>query len=259
MFDARVRTSVGGDASLPGLADALRVWFRIGLLSFGGPASQIALMHREIVEQRRWVSDRRFLQALNFCMLLPGPEAQQLATYLGWLMHGVKGGPAAGLLFILPGAAVMLALSGVYVAFGGVPFVAALFFGLKCAVLALVLEALLRVARKALAGAVSCAVAGAAFAALFVFAVPFPLVVIAALALVSRCPAHSRRVATAAAAPGIRRWTGRWPRTLNSPRAVPPARGGPAFLRWRSGSGPWRCSAAPGFGGISPGSSRRWP
>lgn len=167
----------------PSFAEALGVWLRIGLLSFGGPAAQIALMHREVVEQRRWISDRRFLQALNFCMLLPGPEAQQLATYLGWLMHGVKGGLAAGLLFILPGAAVMLLLSGLYITFGGVPLVAALFFGLKCAVLALVLQALLRVARKALAGGAAWAVAAAAFVALFVFAVPFPLVVLAALVL----------------------------------------------------------------------------
>ena len=167
----------------PSFAEALRVWLRIGLLSFGGPAAQIALMHREVVETRRWVSDRRFLQALNFCMLLPGPEAQQLATYIGWLMHGVKGGLAAGLLFILPGALVMLALSLVYLAFGTVPLVAALFFGLKCAVLALVLEALLRVARRALSGGVAWVVAVAAFLALFVFALPFPLVVLAALAI----------------------------------------------------------------------------
>ena len=131
-------------------------------------------MHREVVDDRRWVSDARFLHALNFCMLLPGPEAQQLATYLGWLMHGVKGGLAAGLLFILPGAAVMLALSVIYATFGAVPVVAALFFGLKCAVLVLVVEALLRVARRALQGAVPWALAAAAFLALSVFAVPFP-------------------------------------------------------------------------------------
>ena len=181
--DAGAAPKADAGAPLPAFAEALRVWLRIGLLSFGGPAAQIALMHREVVEQRGWVSDRRFLQALNFCMLLPGPEAQQLATYLGWLMHGVKGGLAAGLLFILPGALVMLLLSAVYIGFGSLPLVAAMFFGLKCAALALVLEALLRVARKALAGAPAWAAAGAAFAALFVFAVPFPLVVIAALAL----------------------------------------------------------------------------
>jgi chromate transporter len=175
--------------SLPSFGEAWRVWLRIGLLSFGGPAAQIAVMHRELVEERRWVSDRRFLHALNFCMLLPGPEAQQLATYLGWLMHGVKGGLAAGLLFIAPGAAVMLALSILYATLGEVPLVAGLFFGLQCAVLALVLDALLRVARRALKGPVPWAVAAAGFLALFAFAVPFPLVVIAALALGYAFPA----------------------------------------------------------------------
>jgi chromate transporter len=164
----------------PSFRDAARVWTRIGLLSFGGPAAQIALMHREVVEERRWISEPRFLHALNFCMLLPGPEAQQLATYLGWLMHGVKGGLAAGLLFILPGVVVMLALSLLYATLGAVPLVAALFFGLKCAVLVLVVEALLRVARKALHGAVPWLVAALAFLALFAFNLPFPLVILAA-------------------------------------------------------------------------------
>ncbi len=138
--------------ALPSFADAIKVWLRIGLLSFGGPAGQIAMLHREVVEERRWIGERRFLHALNFCTLLPGPEAQQLATYLGWLMHGVKGGLAAGILFVLPGAAVMLALSLVYATLGDVPIVAALFFGLKCAVLVLVVEALLRIGRRALKG-----------------------------------------------------------------------------------------------------------
>lgn len=169
--------------AFPTFAEALRVWTRIGLLSFGGPAAQIAVMHREVVDERHWVSDARFLHALNFCMLLPGPEAQQLATYLGWLMHGVKGGLAAGLLFILPGAAVMLALSILYATLGAVPIVAALFFGLKCAVLVLVVEALLRVAKRALHGAPAWALAAAAFLALAAFAVPFPFVVLAALVI----------------------------------------------------------------------------
>jgi chromate transporter len=138
------------EARLPSFAEALRVWLKIGLLSFGGPAGQIALLHREVVDERRWVSDARFLHALNFCTLLPGPEAQQLATYLGWLLHGVRGGIAAGALFVLPGMAVMLGLSVLYATLGEVPAVAALFFGLKCAVLVLVVEALLRVARRAL-------------------------------------------------------------------------------------------------------------
>jgi len=144
---------------MPSFSAALRVWARIGLLSFGGPAGQIAMLHREVVEQRRWIGERRFLQALNFCTLLPGPEAQQLATYLGWLMHGARGGLAAGLLFILPGAAVMLALSLVYATLGEVPLVAALFLGLKCAVLALVVQALVRIARRALQGRAAWALA----------------------------------------------------------------------------------------------------
>ncbi|NKE47528.1 chromate efflux transporter [Roseomonas frigidaquae] len=170
-------------ADFPTLRAAMRVWLRIGLLSFGGPAAQIALMHREVVEQHRWISDARFLHALNFCMLLPGPEAQQLATYLGWLMHGVRGGLVAGLLFILPGAAVMLALSVLYVTLGAVPLVAALFFGLKCAVLVVVVEALLRVAKRALRGPLPWALAVAAFLALFALDLPFPIVVLAAAAI----------------------------------------------------------------------------
>ena len=165
---------------LPGFGAAVRVWLRIGLISFGGPAGQIALLHREVVEERRWVSDARFLHALNFCTLLPGPEAQQLATYLGWLLHGVRGGIAAGGLFVLPGVAVMLGLSVLYVTMGEVPVVAALFFGLKCAVLVLVVEALLRVARRALKTHSAWGVAGVAFVALFAFEVPFPLVVLGA-------------------------------------------------------------------------------
>jgi len=168
------------EAQLPSFAEALRVWWRIGLLSFGGPAWQIALLHREVVEQRRWVSDARFLHALSFCNLLPGPEAQQLATYLGWLLHGVRGGLAAGMLFILPGAVVMLALSIIYVTFGDVPVIAALFFGLKAAVLVLVVEAVLRVARRALKTGAAWAMAGAGFLALFAFDVPFPFVVLGA-------------------------------------------------------------------------------
>ncbi|UPY38508.1 chromate efflux transporter [Sediminicoccus sp. KRV36] len=168
---------------LPSFNEALRVWARIGCLSFGGPAAQIAMMQREVVDQRHWVSDRRFLHALNFCMLLPGPEAMQLATYLGWLMHGVKGGLAAGLLFILPGALVMLVLSFIYAALGDVPLIAGLFFGLKCAVLILVVEALLRVAKRALKGALPWTLAAAAFVALFVFGLPFPVVVLAAAAI----------------------------------------------------------------------------
>ena len=164
----------------PTFAEATKVWARIGCLSFGGPAGQIALMHREIVDERKWLTEQQYLSALNFCMLLPGPEAMQLATYAGWRMHGVKGGLMAGLLFVLPGAFVVLALSMLYGTFGNLPWIAAIFFGVKAAVLAIVIEALLRVARRALKGNVDWLIAGAAFLALYCFGIPFPLVIIAA-------------------------------------------------------------------------------
>jgi len=160
--------------------EALKVWTRIGLLSFGGPAAQIALMHRVLVDERKWLSEKRFLHALNFCMLLPGPEAMQLATYAGWRMHGLGGGLAAGLLFVLPGALVVLALSILYVALGSLPAIGAVFFGIKAAVLAIVLEALLRVSRRALRQHSDWLIAAAAFIALYAFAVPFPVIILAA-------------------------------------------------------------------------------
>ena len=166
--------------TMPSLAEATKVWFRIGCLSFGGPAGQIALMHREVVEDHNWIGDRRFLHALNFCSLLPGPEAQQLATYLGWLMHGAIGGLIAGLLFIIPGAIVMLGLSILYVTAGEVPAVSAVFFGLSCAVIAIVLNALYKVAKRALHGAIAWGLASVSFAALFLLSIPFPIVVITA-------------------------------------------------------------------------------
>jgi chromate transporter len=168
------------DARLPSLGTAFRVWLKIGLLSFGGPAGQIALMHRVVVDELKWVGERRFLHALNFCTLLPGPEAQQLATYLGWLMHGVTGGLMAGLLFILPGAIVMMALSLAFVLLGHLPLMVGLFFGLKCAVLVLVVEALLRIGRRALKGKAAYAMAVAAFIGLFLLKIPFPAIVIGA-------------------------------------------------------------------------------
>ncbi len=164
----------------PTFSDLVRVFLTIGLLSFGGPAGQIAMMHRMLVDERGWIDEKRYLSALNFCMLLPGPEAMQLATYVGWRLHGVAGGLAAGLLFVLPGAAVMLVLSLVYAQFGNVPIVEAVFFGIKAAVLAIVVEALLRVARRALKGPVDWGIAGAAFAMIFAFGVPFPVIVLAA-------------------------------------------------------------------------------
>jgi len=153
---------------------------RIGLLSFGGPAGQIAVMHRILVDEKRWIAEPRFLHALNYCMLLPGPEAQQLATYIGWLLHGTRGGLTAGLLFILPGFLAILALSLIYVLAGDQPVVAGLLMGLKAAVIAVVLEALIRIARRALTNRLARALALLAFAALALFAVPFPLVVIGA-------------------------------------------------------------------------------
>ena len=173
-------TVIAGNAPPPTYAQALRVWARIGLLSFGGPAGQIALMHRELVEERKWIDEGRYLNALNFCMLLPGPEAMQLATYVGWRLHGTKGGLTAGLLFVIPGALVVLALSMLYAAFGKVPLVEAVFVGIKAAVLAIVVEALLRIARRSLNGNVEWGIAAAAFVAIFFLAVPFPLIVLAA-------------------------------------------------------------------------------
>jgi chromate transporter len=161
-------------------SEALRVWFRIALLSFGGPAGQIAVMHRIVVEEKNWISEARFLHALNYCMLLPGPEAQQMATYMGWLLHRTAGGLVAGLLFILPGVIAIMALSYIYAAYGNVGFVAALFFGLKSAVLAIVIEAVIRVGRRALGNSVMYAIAGIAFVAIFFFAVPFPVIVLSA-------------------------------------------------------------------------------
>jgi chromate transporter len=166
----------------PPFHQLLNIFGKIGLLSFGGPAAQIALMHRVLVDEQRWLDERRFLSALSFCMLLPGPEAMQLATYSGWRLHGVKGGLAAGLLFVLPGALLVLTLSMLYGAYGSTPTAAALFVGVKAAVLAIVLQALLRVAKRAIKGRLDWAVAVAAFAAIFFFNLPFPLVIAAAAA-----------------------------------------------------------------------------
>jgi chromate transporter len=172
--------TVSAAAQAPTFAEALSVWATIGVLSFGGPAGQIALMHRVLVDEKKWLSEGRFLAALNFCMLLPGPEAMQLATYAGWSLHGWRGGLTAGTLFVLPGALVVLVLSMIYAAFGQVPLVAALFFGVKAAVLAIVIEALLRVARRALKHMSDWWIAAAAFAALYVFQIPFPLIILVA-------------------------------------------------------------------------------
>jgi chromate transporter len=164
----------------PSLAEATRVWVRVAAMSFGGPAGQVAVMHKLVVEEKGWVDEERFLHALNYCMLLPGPEAQQLATYLGWLLHGTRGGLIAGGLFVLPGFVSILALSILYTTTRELPVVDGLFFGLKAAVLAVVVEALLRVSKKALVDGWRRTLAVASFVALFFFDVPFPVVVLGA-------------------------------------------------------------------------------
>jgi chromate transporter len=160
-------------------AEAVRFWLKLGI-SFGGPAGQIAIMHQELVEKRRWISEARFLHALNYCMVLPGPEAQQLATYVGWLLHRTRGGLAAGLLFILPSLLILIALSYLYVEYGGIPAVAAFFQGIKPAVVAIVALAAWRIGRRVIHNLVLLGIAIAAFLALAVFAIPFPLVVLGA-------------------------------------------------------------------------------
>ncbi|MBO9546752.1 chromate efflux transporter [Caulobacter sp.] len=164
----------------PTFAQALPVWLKIGLLGFGGPAGQIALLHKEVVEQRDWIDEDTFARALSFCMLLPGPEAQQLATWLGWRLHGIRGGVAAGLLFVLPGLAVMLGLSALYVAHGRSDWAGPVLLGLKAAVVALVLQALIKIGKRAIKDRLAAFVCGAAFAALSFTTVPFPLVILAA-------------------------------------------------------------------------------
>ncbi len=179
-------TAVTADAAPPArpapvtLGQAFWVWLRIALLSFGGPAGQIAVMHRILVDEKRWIGEQRFLHALNYCMLLPGPEAQQLATYIGWLMHRTKGGIVAGVLFVIPGAAAIMALSWIYVLYGRVGIVSALFFGLKCAVLAVVLQAVVRIGGRALTTTPARALAMLAFVLIFFLGVPFPLIVLGA-------------------------------------------------------------------------------
>jgi chromate transporter len=160
--------------------EAFRVWLRVALLSFGGPAGQIAVMHRILVEEKNWISESRFLHALNYCMLLPGPEAQQLATYIGWLLHRTAGGIMAGGLFVLPGVISIMALSWIYAAYGNVSFIEALFFGLKAAVLAIVIQAVVRVGKRALRNRIMISLAAVAFIAIFFFNVPFPVIIIAA-------------------------------------------------------------------------------
>jgi len=162
------------------LRQAWRFWLKLGCIGFGGPAGQIAIMHQELVERRRWISEKRFLHALNYCMLLPGPEAQQLATYIGWLLHRTWGGVIAGVLFVLPSLFILIGLSWLYVAFGDMPAVAGVFYGIKPAITAIVLHAAHRIGSRALKNAWLWAIAGASFVAIFAFNVPFPLIVLGA-------------------------------------------------------------------------------
>src|SRR3977135_2109527 len=180
-MDATTGATTGADAGHGiSFGEAFSVWLRIALLSFGGPAGQIAVMHRILVDEKNWISESRFLHALNYCMLLPGPEAQQLATYIGWLLHRTAGGIMAGGLFILPGVISIMALSYIYAVYGNVSFVEALFFGLKAAVLAIVIQAVVRVGKRALRNRIMIGLAAAAFIAIFFFSVPFPVITSAA-------------------------------------------------------------------------------
>ena len=178
-----VATTAGAPPAAVSFWAAFRFWLKLGFISFGGPAGQIAIMHQELVENRRWISERRFLHALNYCMVLPGPEAQQLATYIGWIMHRTWGGIIAGGLFVLPSLFMLIALSWVYIAFGDVPLVAGLFYGIKPAVTAIVVQATHRIGSRALKNSVLWAIAAAAFVAIFAVNVPFP-VIIASAALI---------------------------------------------------------------------------
>jgi chromate transporter len=173
-------TTTPGGTALPSFGEAFRVWFKIGCLSFGGPAGQIAMMHRVLVDEKKWIDEPRFLHALNFCVLSPGPEAQKLATYIGWLLHGVRGGLAAGILFVLPGALVMLGLSLIYALGRGIAIIDGALFGIKAAVLVIVIEALIRIGKRALKTSVLLGIAGAAFIGIYFLAIPFPVIVVAA-------------------------------------------------------------------------------
>src|SRR5258707_10196359 len=173
-------TDITAANAAPTFGEAFRLWLKIGCINFGGPAGQIAMMHRMLVDEKKWIDEPRYLHALNYCMLLPGPEAQQLATYVGWLLHGTRGGLAAGLLFVLPGALVMLGLSFIYVLARGLPVVDGALYGIKAAVLVVVVEAILRISRRALKSSLLIAIAAAAFIGIFFIDLPFPLIVIAA-------------------------------------------------------------------------------
>src|SRR5947209_17675070 len=170
-------TLIGTQTASPSFGEAFRLWLKIGCINFGGPAGQIAMMHRMLVDEKKWIDEPRFLHALNFCMLLPGPEAQKLATYIGWALHGVRGGLVAGILFVVPGALFMLGLSLAYALGRGVSWIDGALFGIKAAVLVIVVEALLRIGRRALKTPLLYGLAGAAFFGIFFLNAPFPLIV----------------------------------------------------------------------------------
>src|SRR5881394_2529600 len=174
---------VAGRHRAPSFGEAFRFWLKLGFISFGGPTGQIAIMQTELVEKKRWISQSRFLHALNVCMLLPGPEAQQLAIYIGWLLHKIRGGIVAGALFVIPSIFILWGLSYIYVAFGNIPWIAAIFYGLKPAVTAIVVAAVIRIGSKALKNAVMWSLALAAFVAIYFLKVPFPAIVIGAGAI----------------------------------------------------------------------------
>jgi len=180
MTESSASSRQGRHLHAPSFAEAFRFWLKLGFVSFGGPSGQIAMMHAEVVEKKKWLSETHFLHALNFCMLLPGPEAQQLAIYIGWLLHKTRGGIVAGALFVVPSIFILWTLSYIYVAFGHVPSIAAIFYGLKPAVLAIVAAAVIRIGSKALRNAVMWAIALAAFVAIYFFRAPFPLIIIGA-------------------------------------------------------------------------------
>ena len=164
----------------PSFGRAFKFWLKLGLISFGGPAGQISIMHHELVDQKKWVSNERFLNALNYCMLLPGPEAQQLATYIGWLLHRLPGGIVAGAFFVIPSIFILFALSYAYAAYGAIPWVASVFNGLKAAIMAIVVTAVIKIGKKALKNGIMVAIAALSFIAIFILKVPFPLIVLGA-------------------------------------------------------------------------------
>src|SRR3954462_13947147 len=196
-------TLVGAPTASPSFGEAFRLWLKIGCINFGGPARPIAMMHRRLADEKKSIDEPRFLHALNFCMLLPGPEAQKLATYIGWALHGVRGGLVAGILFVLPGALVMLALSLLYALGRGVSWIDGALFGIKAAVLVIVVEALIRIGRRALKTRLLLALAAAAFVGIFFLDLPFPLIVIAA-ALLGYFTTHAAASSATGASAG--RW-----------------------------------------------------